>query len=183
MRGDEPKGGEGGPGIERIGDGEEGQGGGEAAAGEVGVHEEERCSGDGESPKGAEQTEAGELRDGVGDAAGHDLTGGEEGEPEGEEIDEEDGPGEGDVGEADEGDERGDEEGEAEVLGDEGGVVGEEGGVKFDLDSGEVEAAVFCQGVVAMDEEREEGEREEESVPGGGAPVRRRCVAGRGGSG
>jgi hypothetical protein len=62
------------------------------------------------------------------------------------------------MGEVDEGGERGGEEGEAEVLGDEGGVVGEEGGVEGVLDACDVKAAVFGEGMVALDEERKHRE-------------------------
>jgi hypothetical protein len=54
------------------------------------------------------------------------------------------------------------EDGEAEMLGDEGSVVWEERGVEFPKDSGDVEAAVLGEGMVAMheqDEEREHGEK------------------------
>jgi len=44
-----------------------------------------------------------------------------------------------------------------EVLGDEGCVVGEEGGVEGVLNAGDVEAAVFGEGMVAVEEQREDG--------------------------
>ena len=51
--------------------------------------------------------------------------------------------------------ERGREEREVQVLGDKGRVVREECGVEEVLDAGDVEAAVFGEGVVALDEQRE----------------------------
>lgn len=80
-----------------------------------------------------------------------------EGEPEAEEVSEQKNPCEGEVGEVDDEGKGGGEEGEAEVLGDEEGVVGKEGGVKGVLDSGYVETAVLCEGVIALEEKCGEG--------------------------
>ena len=81
-----------------------------------------------------------------------------EGEPEAEEVGEEQDPGEGEVGKVDEGSEGWGEDGEAKVLGDEVGVVREESGVEGVLDSGDVEAAVLCERVIALEEQGEESE-------------------------
>jgi len=88
-----------------------------------------------------------------------------EGEPEAEEVGEEQHPGEGEVGEVNEEGEDGGEDGEAKVLGDKEGVVGEEGGVEDVLDSGDVEAAVFCERVIALEEQGEESEGGDKYAP------------------
>jgi hypothetical protein len=57
------------------------------------------------------------------------------------------------------------------MLADKGGVVGEERGVEGVLDAGDVESSVFSERMIAVDEEREEGESGEQELPCGGAPV------------
>lgn len=61
--------------------------------------------------------------------------------------------------------ERGGEDGEAEVLGDEDRVVRKEGGVEGVLDSGDVESAVLCERVIALEEQGEESEGGDEYEP------------------
>lgn len=56
------------------------------------------------------------------------------------------------------------------MLGDEDSVVGKEGGVESVLDAGDVEAAVFGEGVVAVEEEGDESDGEGEKWPGGAGP-------------
>ena len=73
------------------------------------------------------------------------------------------------------GDEGG-EDGEAKMLGDEGGVVREERGVEFPKDARDVQAAVFGEGVVAVDKQDEERERGEQQKPARGRPGRRSAV-------
>ncbi len=72
--------------VEGECDGEKRERSGEAAAGDVGVHEEERRAGDGERPEGGEKNEGGELRGLAGDGALEDAVRGVEGEPEAEEV-------------------------------------------------------------------------------------------------
>ncbi len=91
--------------------------------------------------------------------------GGEEGEPEAEEVGEEENPCEGEMGEVDQEGEGGSEDGEAEVLCDEDGVVGEERGVEGVLDASDVEAAVFGERVVAIEEQGEDGEGGDDACP------------------
>jgi hypothetical protein len=71
------------------------------------------------------------------------------------------------------GDERG-EEREAEVLADEAGVVRKEGRVEGVLDAGDVEAAVFGEGMVAVDREGAGGESAEQESPCGARPLFRK---------
>jgi hypothetical protein len=92
----------------------------------------------------------------VGESALKDFERGEKSEPDAEEVGEKQDPGEGEVSVVDEEGEGGGEDGEAEMLGDEDGVVGEEGGVEGILDAGYVEAAVFGEWVIALDEQRNE---------------------------
>lgn len=158
--------------VEREGHGEEGEWCGETAPGDVGVHQKERCTGDGDAPEGGEKAEAGELGDGVGDGALEKLVGGEEGEPEAEQIGEEEHPGERETGTADEEGEGGSEDREAEVFGDEDGVVRKERGVEGILDAGDVEAAVFGEGMVTIEQEGDEGERDQEEEPRRAGPGR-----------
>jgi len=69
------------------------------------------------------------------------------------------------------------EDGEVQVLADEVGVVREERGVKLVLDAGDVEAAVFGEGMIAVDAEGAEREGSEQGCPGCSGPgfrVRRR---------
>ena len=98
----------------------------------------------------------------VGDGALQDAVRGVEGQPEAEEVGEQQNPGEREMGEVDEEGEDGGEDGEMKVFADEDGVVGEERWVEGELDAGDVEAAVLGEGMVAMheqDEEREHGEK------------------------
>jgi hypothetical protein len=64
------------------------------------------------------------------------------------------------------------EEREAQVLGDEGRVVGEERGVERVLYAGDVEAAILGEGMVAVDEQREERKRCEDREPSSPPPGR-----------
>ena len=82
-----------------------------------------------------------------------DAVRGVEGEPEAEEVGEQENPGEREVGEMNEKGEHRGEDGEVKVLADEDGVVGEEGGVEGELDAGDVEAAVLGERVVAVEED------------------------------
>ena len=111
-----------------------------------------------------------------------ELECGVKGEPETEEVGEEQNPGEREVGLADEEGEGGREDGEAEMLGDEEGVVGEERGVEGVLDAGDVEASVFGEWVIALDEERDEGEGGDEREPQGVFPGRGLRGGGYGGA-
>ena len=129
--------------VECKGYGEQGKRRRKAARGDVGIHEEERGAGDRKCPEGAEKAEAGELRCFVGDRALQQAMSSVEGEPEAEEVGEEQYPREGEMRVVDEESEYGSEDGEAEVLADEDGVVGEEGGVEGELDAGDVEASVL----------------------------------------
>ncbi len=138
--------------VECEGDGQQGEWRGEAASGDVRVHEEQRGARDGECPEGREEAEGGELCGVVGEGALKDFECGEESEPEAEEVGEEQDPGEGEVSVVDEEGEGGGEDGKAEVLGDEDRVVGKEGGVEGVLDAGDVEAAVLGEWVIALDE-------------------------------
>ena len=147
--------------VECEGDGQQGERRGEAARGDVGVHEQQRGAGDGERPEGGEEEESGELGELVGDGALEQAVRGVEGEPEAEEVGEQENPGEREVGEVDEEGEDGGEDGEVEVLADEDGVVREEGGVEGELDAGDVEAAVFGERVVAVEEKGDQRERGE----------------------
>jgi hypothetical protein len=144
--------------VKGEGYGEEGEWGGEAAARDVRVHQHEGGAGDGEHPEDAQEAEARELRGLAGGAALEEFKGGKEGQPDAEEVGEKEGPWKGEMGEMDDGGEGGGEERKAEVLGDEGGVVGEEGGVEGVLNACDVEAAVFGEGVIALDEKGSECE-------------------------
>ena len=62
------------------------------------------------------------------------------------------------------------------MLGDEGSVVREERGVEFPEDSCDVEAPIFGEGVVAVDEQDEERKRGEQQKPERGRPGRRSAV-------
>ena len=129
--------------VECEGHGQQGERRGEAARGDVGIHQEQRGAGDGERPEGCEQAEAGELCGFVGDRALQDAVGCIEGETQAEEVGEQQNPGQREVGEMDEESEYRGEDGEVEVLADEDGVVREERGVEGELDAGNVEAAVL----------------------------------------
>ena len=157
--------------VECEGYGEEREWSGEAAGGEVGIHEEEGGAGDGECPPGREEGDAGELG-GVadGEEAAEDLAGGEEGEPDAEEVEQEEVGGEREMRDADEGCDGGSEEGEALVFGDEGGVMREECGVEEVFDAGDVEAAVFGEGMEAVGDEGRESEGGEEECPDAAGP-------------
>ena len=67
-----------------------------------------------------------------------------EGEPETEEVGEQQYPGEREMRKVDEEGEHGSEDGEVKVLANEDGVVREEGRVEGELDSGDIEATVLC---------------------------------------
>jgi len=56
------------------------------------------------------------------------------------------------------------------MLGDEGGIVREERRVEFPEDAGDIEAAIFGKGVIAVDEQDEEREHGEQHEPAGGRP-------------
>ena len=58
------------------------------------------------------------------------------------------------------------------MLGDEGGVVRKERGVQLPEDAGDVDAAIFCERVVAVNEQDEKRERGEQKQPAGGGPGR-----------
>ena len=148
-----------GGGVECCDEGQEGEGGGEAPGGDVGVHEHEGGAGDGEGDPGGEEGGGGGAGgDGWG-GAGEEHPGGSEGEPDGGQVEEEEDPGEAEVRGAGEGRDGGGEDGEAEVFGDELGPGGVEGGVEEFLDACDVEAAVLDVGVEAVDEEDVEGEK------------------------
>ncbi len=79
-------------------------------------------------------------------------------EPEADEVGEKKGPRKREMREVhDEREDRG-KDGEVKVFADEGGVVREEGGVEGELNAGDVETAVLCEGMVAVDEESDEGQ-------------------------
>lgn len=56
------------------------------------------------------------------------------------------------------------------MLGDESCIEWEERRVEFPKNSGDIEATIFSEGMVAVDEKDEERERDKESKPTGAGP-------------
>lgn len=95
---------------------------------------------------------------------------GVEGEPEAEEIGEQQHPGEREVGEVNQGGEDGGEDREVEMLADEDGVVRKKRGVEGELHACDVKSAVLGQRVVAIQEKCGEGKQDEQGNPGRSVP-------------
>ena len=153
------------PALENARDGEDNEGGGDVARMEMLVGNVDGGTGDGEGEHGGESGHAGPLgKDvgGFGEEARGDAAGCPEDDKEGEQLPEERGPGDGDVGDADELGNGTIEDGKAQLEAEEVGIVREECGVEVGLDAGEVDAVILHAGVIAHDEEAECREKEGE---------------------
>ncbi len=146
-------------GVDGEGEGEQGEGRGEAAGGEVRVHQHEGGAGDGEGEPACEEGDRGESCLRIAREPGCEEPGGVQGEPDAAEVEDEQRPVEREVRSADEGGDQRGEERKAQMLGDEVGPGGEKGGVEEFFDAGGVDPSVFDEGVVAGDQEGEDGEQ------------------------
>ena len=98
----------------------------------------------------------------AGDGALKDALRCVEGEPEAEDVGEQQNPGQREMGAMDDKGEYGSEDGVVQVLADEDGEVREEGWVEGELDTGDIEASVLGERVITVEKKRGEGKRSEE---------------------
>jgi len=158
--------------VEREGDGEQRERRGETARCDIGIEEHKGGGGDGQRPPDSEQGDAAELDGVAGEAAAQQQACCEQCKGDAEELDQHQHPLQGQVRETDDRRDERSEEREAEMRGDESGVVRKERGVQQVFDAGDVEAAVFSKGVVAVHQQRGQRERCEDGEPACGAPTR-----------
>ena len=152
-------------GRENARNGEDNERGGEVARVEVLVGDVEGCARHGEGEHGGEHGHGGPLGKevgGLGEELGRDAPRGPEKDEEGGKLEEENGPGEREVGEANGLGYGSVKDRRLQLEAEEVSVVREEGGMKVCLDASEVDAVIFHAGVVSHDEEAEHREEQGE---------------------
>ena len=145
-------------------DGGEDERGGDGAGMEILVEDVERGTGDGHGEEDADESDAGPLSGGGGKAAAGNAPAAPQEKIRGEELAEEFGNGDGDVGEAHSRGHDAIEDAGLHLQGEEVEVVRVERGVQAALDGREVDGIVLDAWVISFDEQRRAGNHKKQGV-------------------